>query len=586
MDQKLISVMKKLLVIISMLALAIGCETMYGPEQTPLTPDKTDGIAITVNSVADSTVSFTLAPVGEASYYSYLVDDSPKAVALDSSALIALQYSSVAQGTVKWSAEAPSKVVELKDLMPNTTYQIYAVTASPMGFVSSVAVTSFKTSDKEVPILNLKASEVADTLVTLTFSEDVVLAEGAQIIAAYYAINDPGFAQQTPVGVLPADTVYVKGNVVTAEFTSLPAGAYYAVNYAAGAIKDPAGNPAAVLQSAMAGDMSTGKTQGVGVYGRRELGTFEFGEYKEKIILDWKAPLLVDFGSEYGYGYTLKAAAATVEFVHSGRATTIDLVSGKTFGYAAAAKSIMLMLPEEPKKGDNLTFTVAADSFEDFYGNTNEEYVIELIYSYGYTLDNVVGLWANPGQSAFGAAYNEEAWPMVIEKSDDEKKGNVMITGYYMFSKLKIYALFDVDRGTLTMPINSVPLGGLKQSVKFELEDGSVVEVPCYLDFYTAGYNSTINGAKNNLILTMTEPGKFTTGNDYPGYVYDIYALPESGDPKDITEEDYVDYDYNVFAPVFIKVEAEASDVSLSSADVRKFDYKQGQQKRIELKIN
>ncbi len=525
MDQKLISVMKKLLVIISMLALAIGCETMYGPEQTPLTPDKTDGIAITVNSVADSTVSFTLAPVGEASYYSYLVDDSPKAVALDSSALIALQYSSVAQGTVKWSAEAPSKVVELKDLMPNTTYQIYAVAASPMGFVSSVAVTSFKTSDNEVPVLDVKKSAVADTLVTLTFSEDVVLAEGAQIIAAYYAINDPGFAQQTPVGVLPADTVYVKGNVVTAEFTSLPAGAYYAVNYAEGTIKDPTGNPAAALKSAMMLHPEGGPI-GAGVYGQIENVNFELipvAEKPETLVKDMTA--MVMFKTEGVIPVkTGKEADGSILYEGKGESHTYTTSYGVDFGWADAEGGVWVCPNDpqytsrpDPTRGNDVTITIAEGALVDLYGNVNDEYVMDtFLYSYGYALEDVLGDYSGMYYSAYdGLPYN--GWDIsVAEVTEEEMKAetfiegcNVKLTKFKLPAANPIYAHFDVDMGTLTIPTaqvyNKVTLGS---------------GIPAFIAFMT----STSSGTKDEetpTVFNMPEVGVLTCETLFGLYFYD-----------------------------------------------------------------
>jgi hypothetical protein len=72
-------------------------------------------------------------------------------------------------------------------------------------------------------------------------------------------------------------------------------------------------------------------------------------------------------------------------------------------------------------------------------------------YSYGYTLADIVGTYDMVQTSALdGKPYTTK---MVIEASDDAKKGNVMITTYEDYEcTTPIYATFDMDGGTLTIP--------------------------------------------------------------------------------------------------------------------------------------
>ncbi len=451
--------MKKLLVIISMLAVAISCETMYGPVQTPIAADKAEGIAITVNSVDDNSASFTLAPAGECSYYSYLVDESDKAVALDSSLLYSCKYASVAQGTVKWAEDAATKTVELTELLPNTTYQIYAVAGSPMGFVSSVVTTSFKTSDKVAPVLDEEAWEIADNVVTLTFSEDVLVGAGA-ITANYYAYNDPDFAEAKPVGIVTADAqkIAVEGNVVTIEFDGLPQGAFYAVNYPEGTFKDASNNLVAALESAMMLDAESWETMGKGVYGQRDLGTYELIAPETTAIANWDDPFILQFGSEYGYGYTLRAATGSVIYEHAGKSTAIELVSGTHFAYVSAVQALVVMLPEEPQRGDKVTITIAAGSFEDYYGNLNEEWTLTANYVFDYTIADVLGAY----QAQYFSAFEGDYMPMnlkieAVTEEDMASMGyikgcNVKFTELLVPTMVPIYAYFDPLMGTLTVP--------------------------------------------------------------------------------------------------------------------------------------
>jgi len=127
-----------------------------------------------------------------------------------------------------------------------------------------------------------------------------------------------------------------------------------------------------------------------------------------------------------------------------------------------------------------------------------------------------------------------------------------MVTAYYGFDEdLKIYGQFDTDLGTLTFPIYFEPIGGFLTYLDEEKTQIGLIK------YYTFAYYSCAQKQKNDLILSMPELGKFTTGNDMPGYYYEIYLWPESGDPADIDpDKDYVGGDYNIFRPVFTKVEA------------------------------
>ncbi len=513
MDQKIIYVMKKFLVFISILAAAISCETMYGPVQTPLKADKAQGIEIKVNAVDDNTASFTLTPAGEASYYSYLVDASETVVAVDSSLLLSCKYTSVAQGTVKWTKEEASATIELEELMPNTTYQIYAVAASPMGFVSSVVTTSFKTSDKVAPVLASEAWEITDNVATLVFSEAVLLGEG-KITANYYAYNDPAFAEAKHIGTVEADAkkVVVEGNTVTVEFDGLPQGAFYAVNYPEGMFKDASGNKAAELKSAMILDSETWETAGVGVYGQRDLGTYEFGALNMESLAEWQTPLLVDFGSEYGYGYTLNAAAGTAVFSHAGKVTTVALTRNVDFGYASSAGALVIYLPEEPARGDVVTVTIAAESFEDFYGNLNEEWTTSFVYSYGYTLADVVGDYMAEFTSMLNGQPSAMALSIAEVTAEDIASKyyiegcNVKLTKLLLPAVMPIYAHFDVDGGLLTIP-------------SYQMYGMSGDQSQMYA-FMTITGGSADTGSPT--VLSMPESGVITAGSSTFGiYVFD-----------------------------------------------------------------
>ena len=178
--------MKKIFTYLAVAALmAVACEDMYGPVETPTTPDQAGSVEIKVNTCGDDTLSFTIAPVGEASYYSYFVAQGP-AQAVDSVAVYQCKYDGLVKGTLK-AADVPSKTVELAGLAPNTSYTIYAVAGSLQGNPGSVSVKEVKTTDG-VTIALTGFDSVNDSTVVLSFSENVYLGAGA-VTATYYAVN-------------------------------------------------------------------------------------------------------------------------------------------------------------------------------------------------------------------------------------------------------------------------------------------------------------------------------------------------------------------------------------------------------------
>ena len=97
-----------------MLALAVSCETMYGPVQTPIASDekKADGVEITVTEAKDESVIFTLAPKAESAYYSYMVHQANEAVEVDAQSLYSGAYKGKA-GVVKTGSSAENPFMAL-----------------------------------------------------------------------------------------------------------------------------------------------------------------------------------------------------------------------------------------------------------------------------------------------------------------------------------------------------------------------------------------------------------------------------------------------------------------------------------------
>ena len=215
---------------------------------------KAPAVNITVSNITDYSATVTIAPAGAANYYAFVVDesDTDDTAQLDAKSLYANKYSSVANGLVKY-ATSNSTTLELDDLDPNTTYQIYAVAGSTTGVVGEIANASFLTTDAGTPKAGTPSRK--ENVVTVKFSEDVKYDESKPAEAIYYAYNlavigkdADGKAVVENTGAMGAAKVTVAVSGATATFTvtldgtnPLPDGAYYTIAYPAGAFVDAVG---------------------------------------------------------------------------------------------------------------------------------------------------------------------------------------------------------------------------------------------------------------------------------------------------------------------------------------------------------
>lgn len=438
--------MKRILTYVTMLTLAVACNDLYGPEETPLTPDKAGSIEISISDVTDNSFKVTVSPASESSYYAYLVDEAAAPVELDAAKLYEVKYASVAQGNVKWTKENPSYTFEVA-AKPNTTYQVYAVAGSPMGNPGDITIKSVKTSDVVNP--ELVSYNGQSGVMTLTFSEDVNKSDLATTIR-YFARQKNGINEDIEEGTytVPGDDITVSGKTATINFAdAIPAGAYYTVSYPEGMFYDNANNPAAGLESGFSA--ASGSLAPYGAYGRMEFTTWNFATSEVDIVSDPEymftfVPVDAEI-AKYGEG------GISVSYTKEGRTVTNELVA-KTH-YVIANGCVFLMLPETPDYGATVTISFEEDAFWDIWGNSSAAYEATCLFSFGYTLADITGDYEGAYYCAFDGKWY--AMELTAEESDDPEKGNVMITSGFSsdFTFVKpVYATFDMNGGTLTIP--------------------------------------------------------------------------------------------------------------------------------------
>ena len=459
--------MKKIFTYLSVVALmAVACEGMYGPVETPTAPDQAGSVEIQIDTLGDETFAFTVTPAGEVSYYSYLVVEGP-AQAVDSVSLYQCKYSGLAKGTCK-AADVAEKTVVVEELAPNTPYTIYAVAGSPQGIPGSVVVKEVVTTD-QVAIAIASFSTPNDSTVVLSFSEQVFLGEG-QVTATYYA----SLPSVVAMGTVEAESVVVEGNTATVSFAGLPAGAYYAVSYTEGTFTDSADNKIKAFNSGYTAEAKKFS----GVSSRKETANFDLDEAfpaEWAMFSDWQTAI---FSVGVPGGQTLAVAgegAVQAKYVTPGKTITIDMTLNQNYVFSTNAEGqsgVMMMCPEQPAFGTTVVFTFAEDAFQDIWGNSTNAAEYTSLCAYDYTLADVLGTYQYQVASAYDGSVTSGTF--VIVASDNAEYGNVMFTTMWDSEcQYNVYATFDTASGTLTIPSGQCYGVGSKYAYAFMTADGS-----------------------------------------------------------------------------------------------------------------
>jgi len=519
--------MKRIFAYITMLTLAVACETMYGPVETPIAPDSAAGVEITVADVTDDSFTVTITPAGEASYYSWLIDEASAAVELDAETLYAVGYESVGQGTAKWTAEKPSVTFTVEGLDPNTDYQIYAVAGSKMGIAGAVVNKSVKTTDTVAP--GYESFETDANQVVFTFSEAVTRkAENGAIKVPYYAYYSAEFQTTAAAAgevTVPEDSILVAGNQALISVPDLPTGCYWTISIPEGAFVDVVGQklPAYASPFVMVEGEDGPEPAPKGFYGEIDYVELPMlGELELETFAEWDAGFAVPLVNKYPLANfsTKKFVTVTYEVVKESSVETVVHTLAPSADYNVTSLGFVVNLPEEPAVGANVTISVPAGALYDIYGNDCEAWEHTMKYSYGYTLEDILGTYVFQEQSLFdGQIYPSE---LVVAKSDDEEEGNVMFTVYddIECNISPIYAQFDVDAGTLTVP--SLQLFGEYTNSKGT--EYLAAFVSAVID-YTAG---TVGYSTAPVVFKVESPNVITATAPYGVLLCDLEGKPAS----------------------------------------------------------
>lgn len=482
----------------------VGCAQFeeYDPEKYSAGPSVTIGAEL----ISDSTFVLTLTPASGTSFYAYAVEQADEPTLPKGIDLIKGVYKGIISDVLK-AADKPDYTHNMRNaktnaplLLPNTTYQIYAVASSDKGVLGEVVSYTVTTTDGLKPAPKTYSRDARAAKVT--FSETLVRGEG-KVTATYYKEFD---IVNTVSEVLNEEDIIVEGNAVTFNTPDAHDGAFVCISWEEGAFKDLFGNLSNPFNSRL--DMTTGQFRGI--YYR--VPTVEF-EIADKCFVspaigepfsDWEAFTgKINLG-ENVYAVDEDKASGDIKVIYSSDVKKSYHNLSAT-DWNVADSIVTFKLPVEPDFGDNIAVNIAESVIYDVWGNPNAAYTndkakwLRFAPTKEMLLGNfdLLGVSANDGKTyKLGSGTIEEdtenANGLIL--NDYVIKGSVMV-GAYDLSKAKMYlAAFD-SLGNVTI-----------QGTEYEL------------------YNYNVADPNADLIAFDINPDSTMTSNEYSIVAYDFNA--------------------------------------------------------------
>ena len=461
----------------------------------------------------------------------------------------------------KYSKETKADTLYLSGLTPFTDYTVYAAAVSPMGVESEVVAVTVKTTDGTTPVVDVESAEFeeADSVLTfaIPFSDPIALTGEGTAKAYFYGENyadAEGYLVVYKEVEIPETHMATSGNYL---ILAVPAeeyipGAFVSMTYSADIVVNGAGAKNAAFDKNLMAWIE-GELLWNGIVGQYEYVNWDFSlvdpatlpdeeegegemedeeeedEEEEKIPVyfgDWTKLMMLN--------YTTSDFALAGKTGDGGVTITTEEASGKTISYPGKSFGVIepdnivaVMLDEEPAYGSTVSYTFEEGTICDIFGNVNNEFTAEeeYYYSYGYTLDDIVGTYACSVSSFWYGPY-PETLPLTIEpyekSSEEDLDGNVKITNYMgVECDMPIVGTFDMDAGFLTIPSGQVYALAIPDYVYGE--DGYPVEDGEGGYLMTSYMGVFMVNAVPSVTLQVYEPGTLCD----PSAMFGIYGVWE-----------------------------------------------------------
>ena len=372
----------------SLLVASCGFEEEAAPNEFVPAPE----ISISVDDVQDNSFYVTVAPQGEAGYYSVLV--LPKGTVkgeVSAEDLFRLRYDSNLLCESVNYADKQSFTALVEGLAPSSSYEVYAVAGGKTGQVGKVTALVVDTPDTGAPKLEDAEFDEEAGAFKLTYSEEVAVGRGSFNVKSYaplayklLGMTDPVYDQQ-----VPAENVSAEANVITVSLEGLSyPGALCALSYNNEAVEDvslernfaPALNSVVVadkkgfpaLQKGVAGNVANAAWKIKGCANEKlSEGDINKGALTFALLDEGAAGAVPNLALQVPetLSGTLTYTSKTREVVFSNPVLDSDL------------SSVVVLFGEElPEPDDKITVALKADQFFDLWGNCNEAFTQTLTY--------------------------------------------------------------------------------------------------------------------------------------------------------------------------------------------------------------
>jgi hypothetical protein len=506
-------------IFLSALALltVVSCEKDMFKEYDSVEPGAPTTVTLAVHSITDSTAKLDYSVSGVGRLHVVVVPGNDETAVPSVQDMVDLNVSgAVFSKGVKITDANLEGTIEISDLVQNTSYKLFAITANADGVPSEVQTTdAFTTSDSFdpkiditediTPAISSEAKQEVGFDVLLSFNEPMVLAETYTIQMGYF---DPNTGDINWFDV-PKDSIDITGNVVTikqpqsasAQFT----GMYVFLTIGEGSLTDRAGNPYEGITSGIVGGNLAG------IYWRNEwVNQNETAVAPTDEILTDPASLSITLTypnnlNTSSLGYYDKSSIV-VRFYND--ETTTDYKVDASL-LTITDNTLTIDLPKLPNYGDHVTFMMQEGALWDVYGNDLDSINFgnyEWFISYGYDRSMIIGTYNAHCVSTFnGAEYNFTV--TIAEKPGTTDR--VLITGLED-SPSEVEGIFNGDLALLTIPQD--------QSLGDLLGDGSEV----FVFSNTSETGDIVGTISSDATITM-DWASYIVGGQYDGYYYDRY---------------------------------------------------------------
>lgn len=471
--------MKKILFsFLAVAALSVSC-TKFA-EDPKIDFEEAAAPKVTAKTVADDQIEVTVDAQDGTTWFAYYVAEG-EAQALNASNLLQGKYVS---SLAALEGKAPSGVLDFKTttsvkitigrLSSNTAYTVYAVASNAQGVLSEVATATTVTTDETAPDLfdyAYQEDEDGSLLFQIVFDDPIKLSGTGSVTAHFYAVYggadaEGNLVEQKSVDI-PSEELLASGEsviVIIPAAENIP-GAIVALTYPEGLVVNGLGAKCPAFDDAVV----TAALETDGIAGLYDNVSFKLSKNKDGdkvddgkgdagadieedgpvVFTDWTELVMLSYAqNKYALADLTDDAAVKITVVDgNGRTVSYD---GKQFDLIDE-KTVGVALDEDPGYGVSISYTIAAGSFVDIYGNENEEFTVTDGYycSYGYTLDDILGTYTLTGKSPISSLSGVTlTYPLEIVASDNAEYGNVMITNVCGVSG-KLYCEANLDAGTL-----------------------------------------------------------------------------------------------------------------------------------------